>query len=569
MDIFLGLLLGLIIGGSAAWVVASSNSKSSIERTIRDLDGKAKGAEASRDAVQKQAAIFQQEIITLRSQIEKFQALRIQLEGQIKTLEAKKDSTQEKINEYLQEISSRNDNNEKLRNSNEYFRSVNNQQESQINLLNDRLSQVYSKFENSQQDLSKLKEEFQQIQRENSDLKIAINVANNKKDNLQEIANSLRTQSEITKREKNEEIESLRQQHQQTINSLKEQMADTFRGLAVDALKQSSQEFRSQANEDFTRRQESIEGIVKPVQDSLLRLDKEIREIEKERTGSYSEIKSQIESLSQLEKDLRQETGNLVRVLRQPIGRRQWGEVILEKVLEISGMVQGIHYNTQVSINSSDGIKRPDIIVNLPGERSLVIDAKAVMSAYLDTLLDSHDEAEREKGYRDHANQLRSRINDLSKKEYSVQFQTSPEFVILFLPAESLFSAALQFDKELLEYAANKNIILATPTTLIALLRTVYYGWKQYEIAKNAEEIGKLGSELHDRFVKMIDHFNNVGKSIKKTGEAFDKTAGSFNAMLRPSFNKLRAKVTQEQGELNEIESLDISPKNFYDLSKD
>ena len=139
MDIFLGLLLGLIIGGSAALVVASSNSKSSIERTIRDLDGKAKGAEASRDAVQKQAAIFQQEIITLRSQIEKFQALRIQLEGQIKTLEAKKDSTQEKINECLQEISSRNDNNEKLRNSNEYFRSVNNQQESQINLLNDRL----------------------------------------------------------------------------------------------------------------------------------------------------------------------------------------------------------------------------------------------------------------------------------------------------------------------------------------------------------------------------------------------------------------------------------------------
>lgn len=554
MDIFLGLLLGLIIGGIGAWVVASSNSKSSIERTIRDLDGKAKGAEASRDAVQKQAAIFQQEIITLKSQIEKFQTLRIQLEGQIKTLEAKKDSTQEKINEYLQEISSLNDNNEKLRESNEYFRSVNNKQESQINLLNDRLSQVYSKFENSQQDLSKLKEEFQQIQRENSDLKIAINVANNKKDNLQEIANSLRHQAEMTKREKNEEIECLRQQHQQTINSLKEQMADTFRALAADALKQSSQEFRSQANEDLTRRQESIEGIVKPVQDSLLRLDKEIKEIEKERTSSYSEIKTQIESMGQLEKDLRQETGNLVRALRQPIGRGQWGEVVLETVLQSSGMVEGIHYDKQVSVSADDGIKRPDIVVNLPDEKKIIIDAKAVMNAYLD-IMNSDNEAERDQAGEEHAKQVKSRINDLSKKEYWGTFSSSTtDFVVLFLPTESLFSTALHYDEELLVYAAQKNIILATPTTLIALLRTVYYGWKQYEIAKSAEEIGKLGSELHDRFVKMIDHFNNVGKSIKKTGEAFDKTAGSFNAMLRPSFNKLRAKVAQEQSELSEIE---------------
>ncbi|MEB3310114.1 MAG: DNA recombination protein RmuC [Snowella sp.] len=314
---------------------------------------------------------------------------------------------------------------------------------------------------------------------------------------------------------------------------------------------------------------ENLEGIVKPVQDSLLRLDKEIREIEKERIGSYTEIKSQIESLSQLEKELRQETGNLVKALRQPIGRGQWGEVVLEKVLEISGMVEGIHYDKQVSVSADDGIKRPDIIVNLPGEKKIIIDAKAVMNAYLD-LMNSDNEEERDEAGKEHAKQVKSRINDLSKKEYEkLAGKEQLAFVVLFLPAESLFSTALRHDNGLLVDAAQKNIILATPTTLIALLRTVYYGWKQYEIAKNAEEIGKIGSELHNRFGTMIKHFNNLGISIKRTGEAFDKTAGSFNAMLRPSFNKLRAKVAQEQSELNEIEALDITPRSFSDLNQD
>lgn len=432
MDIFLGLLLGLIIGGSGAWVTASSKVKSHIEKS---------------------------------------QNVRIQLE-----------------------------------------------------LTNERLSQAQKKIDDSQ------------------------------------------NQIETLKREKNEEIESLREQHQQTINSLKEQMTDTFKALAADVLKQSNQDFRSQANEDLIRRQESIEGIVKPVQDSLFRLDKEIREIEKERSSSYSEIKTQIESMSQLEKDLRQETGNLVRALRQPIGRGQWGEVVLEKVLDLSGMTKE-HYTDQRSINTDDErVIRPDIIVNLPGGRNIIIDAKAVMNAYLDTM-NSDSEAEREQGYKDHAKQVRSRINDLSKKEYWESF-SSPEFVILFLPAESLFSAALQYDKKLLEDAAKKNVILATPTTLIALLRTIHYGWKQDEIAKNAKEIGRSGKELHDRFVKMIDHFNNVGKSIKKTSEAFDKTAGSFNAMLRPSFNKFK-KLTEEQGEIEEIVPLGIIEKSLRDLSQE
>lgn len=517
MDIFLGLLLGLIIGGGGGWITASSKAKSSLEQTIRDLEGKARGAESGRDAVQRQAAIFQQEIANLNSQLEKFHNVRIQLVGEIKASETKKESIQEN-------------------------------------------------FENLQKVLSNLEKDFQKMQGENTELQLSIGIANNENINLQKNISSFSDQIEILKREKNTEIESLKQQHQQIIDGLKEQMVDTFKALAADALKQGSEEFQVKAEEDLARRQKSIEGIVKPVQENLSKLEHEIRELEKARTGSYGELKAQVDSLIQAEKELRQETGHLVNALKQPIGRGQWGEVILEKVLEISGMIENVHYMKQISTNTDDGRIRPDIVVTLPSGRNIVIDAKAVMGAYLNTILNSHDNIEREKGHRDHVNQLKNRINDLSKKEYSSQFQPSPEFIILFLPAESLFSFALQFDKNLLEYAASKNVILATPTTLIALLRTIHYGWKQDEIAKNAKEIGEIGSELYDRLAKMIDHFNNVGKCIEKTSKAFDTTANSFNTRLRPSFDKLRMKAAKGQNEITEIEQLNVSSKSFSEL---
>ena len=617
MNIFFGVLTGLFVGGILAWFTASSKAKLSFERAIRDIEGKAKGAEASRDAVQRQAAIFQEEIVTLKAQVEKLQAERLQIEGVIKVSEARQISHQQKIDEYLQKISL-------LEETSESLRSKNNDQKFQLSMAGERLTFTQQNFEQSQEDVSKLKKELQKLQSENANLQIAMNVADSTRENSQDSINSHRYQEEITalkselqrlvennekllainneqksqltlandrlvyarnnheqsqtdiaklkvghknqfetfKREKNEEITILRRQHQQVISG----MTDTFKSLASDILKQESQEFRANANEDFTRRQESIEGIVQPVQENLIKLEKEIRELEKERIGSYHELKNQVDSLIKLETLLRQETGNLVQALKQPTGRGQWGEVVLEKVLELSGMIEGKHYDKQVSTSSNDGVIRPDIIVNLPNKRKLVIDAKTVMSAYLSTVLDSPNDVERAKGHRDHAIQLKSRIDDLSKKEYWVQFQPSTEFVVLFLPAESLFSFALQIDKNLIEYAADKKIILATPTTLIALLRTIYYGWQQDEIARNAKEIGQLGNELYDRLVKMIEHFNNVGKSIKKTSEAFDRTAGSFNTMLRPSFNKLREKVASEKSEIAEIDQLDIAQKSFSEL---
>lgn len=404
---------------------------------------------------------------------------------------------------------------------------------------------------------SKLKKDFQS---ESTDSQVEIQVLKKEVDIFRADKEVAVVHAETLKFEKNKEIESLRQQNQEAINAIKEQMIDVFKNLATDIIKQGSQEIKQQSDEDLTRRQQSIVGLVQPIQDNLIKLEKEIRELEKERTSSYHELKNQVSSLILTEKDLRQETSNLVKALRQPHSRGQWGEVILEKVLEISGMIENVHYVKQQSGSTEDKLIRPDIIVNLPNGRNLIIDAKAVMSAYLDAMLDSHND-EQERVYKAHANQLRSRINDLSKKEYYAQFQPCPEFVVLFLPAESLFSSAIQFDSGLLEYAASKNIILATPTTLIALLRTVHYGWKQDEIARNAKEIGQIGNELYERLVKMIEHFNNVGKHIKDAGKAYDQTSASFNTRLLPSFRKLAVKVEKGQNEIEEIEQLDVSPR--------
>ena len=285
---------------------------------------------------------------------------------------------------------------------------------------------------------SKLKKDFQS---ESTDSQVEIQVLKKEVDIFRADKEVAVVQAETLKFEKNKEIESLRQQNQEAINAIKEQMIDVFKTLATDIIKQGSQEIKQQSDEDLTRRQQSILGLIQPVQDNLIKLEKEIRELEKERTSSYHELKNQVSSLISTEKDLRQETSNLVKALRQPHSRGQWGEVILEKILEISGMIENVHYVKQQSGSIEDKLIRPDIIVNLPNGRNLIIDAKAVMSAYLDAMLDSHND-EKDRVYKDHANQLRSRINDLSKKEYYAQFQPCPEFVVLFLPAESLFSSA-------------------------------------------------------------------------------------------------------------------------------
>lgn len=224
----------------------------------------------------------------------------------------------------------------------------------------------------------KLKKEFQN---ESTNLQIEVQVSKKEVDSLRQSKEEFLTQLETLKIEKNQEIDSLRQQNQEVINGIKEQMTDTFRTLATDVLKQGSQEIKSQADEDLTRRQQSIAGIIQPVQENLIKLEKEIRELEKERTSSCHELKSQVGFLISTEKDLRQETSNLVKALRQPNTRGQWGEVILDKVLEMSGMSENVHYMRQQSESTDDKLIRPDIIVNLPNGRNLVIDAKAVMSA--------------------------------------------------------------------------------------------------------------------------------------------------------------------------------------------
>jgi DNA recombination protein RmuC len=558
MDTLLGVLLGLVVGAGSGWSLGSSRSKSSVEKTIRDLENRVKGAVANLDATQKQATIFQQENNTLKSQQDKLYSERINVEGVLKALESQLTSTQEQANALNSQVFS-------LTQKNEKSVGESSRLENELVLAKERLEEAQKKIQDLQKEIATLNTQSQKLTTENNSLKISLGTSESEKNIKQEAVKSLEDQLTQLKSENKQELQLLKQQNQHIVDGLKQQMSETFKVLASEVLKEESKEFKSKAEEDLTHRQRSIEITLKPVQDNLIKLEKEIQELEKERTGSYRELKSQVESLIQLEKDLRQETGNLVKALRQPIGRGQWGEVILEKVLQLSGMVENIHYMKQVSSTSSDGTIRPDVVVNLPNGKNIVIDSKAVMSAYLDAL-ELKDDTEIENAYKNHASQLKARVNDLSKKEYFAQFQASPEFVILFLPAESLFSYALQFDKELLEYASSKNVILATPTTLIGLLRAVYYGWKQDEIARNAKEIGQSANEIYDRLAKMIEHFNNLGKSIRKSGEMFDKTAGSFNGMLRPSLNRLKAKIGKQQDENLEIDQVDIVTKNFCTL---
>src|SRR5512134_685660 len=328
------------------------------------------------------------------------------------------------------------------------------------------------------------------------------------------------------------------------------ELAESFQALSGEALKQNNEAFltlarttfqalHAEAKGDLVQRQQAIDNLVKPLSESLHRYDEQLRQLEQSRQAAYGGLDQHLKLLAETQQRLQQETGNLVNALRAPAVRGRWGEITLKRVAELAGMVAHCDFLEQESVMSDDGRLRPDMVVRLPGGRQIIVDAKTVLSGYLDAH-EAPDEERRVEGLRRHAAQVRIRINELSLKAYWTQFEQAPEFVVLFLPGEQFLGAALEQDPRLIEEGFAQGVVLATPTTLMALLRAVAYGWRQERLAAHAEEAGRLGKDLYERMAILAEHVNDVGQSLGKSVLAYNKAVGSLETRILPAARRFK-----------------------------
>lgn len=357
------------------------------------------------------------------------------------------------------------------------------------------------------------------------------------------------------------------------------QLTGAFSELANKSLQSNSENFlrlaeqnlsaqQAKAKRDLGEREKAIEGLVKPIQDALQASHKQISELEKSRSEAYGGIKAQLESMQLGQQSLAKETQNLVNALRRPEVRGRWGEITLRRLVELAGMVEHCDFQEQVHSAADDQVIRPDMIVHMPNQRDLVVDVKTPLDAYLEAV-EAKDDAQRELGLQRHARNVREHIRTLSSKAYWAQFTQSPEFVILFIPGDQFLSAALNEDPELIESALAQQIILATPTSFVALLKAVAYGWRQLALADNAQEIRVLAEDLYGRLATFVTHMNKVGRQLGSSVDSYNRAVGSLERKVLPGARKFVELGIHTKKELEKTETLDPVPRTMIETGSD
>ncbi|MFA5810442.1 MAG: DNA recombination protein RmuC [Thermoleophilia bacterium] len=357
------------------------------------------------------------------------------------------------------------------------------------------------------------------------------------------------------------------------VNEARQKMTDAFSALSAEALKSNNEsflqlakstleKFQDSAKGDLDARQKAISELVTPVRESLTKMDSKLIEFDKSRVADHSSLSEQLKGLASTESELKSETSKLVQALHAPTVRGRWGEIQLKRVVEMAGMLPYCDFQEQVGTTTEDGRLRPDMIVKLPGQKNIVVDAKAPLEAYLNAI-EAKDDESRKVYMKNHARQIKDHVNKLSQKNYWDQFQPTPEFVIMFLPGEHFFGAALEFNPHLIEEGVNQKVIIASPTTLIALLRAVAYGWSQEKIAESAQEISNLGKELYERLAAFTGHLNNVGKNLDNAITHYNKAVGSLESRVLVTARKFPDLGISSKNDIPEVMQSEKSPREL------